>query len=70
MTHTRTLISHLRRTGKRALAVALIGLVVGLLAVPQTSLAASRPSASQRVIGSGVHVVLPADGVGDSPIMP
>jgi hypothetical protein len=55
------MVSRLWRTGKRALTVTLIGLVVGILAVPETSLAASHHV---------VHVVRPADGVGDSPIMP
>jgi hypothetical protein len=56
--------SHLWRSAKRALAVALIGLVVGLVAVPETSLAASG------LAPSGVGLERPCDGVGDSPIMP
>jgi hypothetical protein len=61
---TGMMVSRLWRTAKRAVAIALIGLTVGLLAVPETSLAASHRAPS------GVHVVRPADGVGDSPIMP
>jgi hypothetical protein len=62
--HTGMMLSHLWRTGKRALAVTLIGLVVGLLAMPETTLAASHHAPA------GVHLMRPADGVGDSPVMP
>jgi len=58
------IVSHLWRTGKRAAAVALIGLTVAILAVPETSLAASH------LAPSGIHLILPSDGVGDSPTMP
>ena len=58
------IVSHLWQTGKRAVAVALLGLTVALLAVPETSLAATHQAPG------GVHLVRPADGVGDSPIMP
>ncbi len=54
-------MSHLWRTGKRAAVVAVIGLMVAMLAVPETSLAASH---------TATHQFRPADGVGDSPIMP
>jgi hypothetical protein len=57
------IVSQLWRTGKRAVAVALLGFTVALLAVPETSLAATQKS-------GGIHLVRPADGVGDSPIMP
>ena len=57
------IVSHLWRTGKRSLVVALIGLTVAILAAPETSLAAAHNS-------GGIHLVRPADGVGDSPIMP
>ena len=57
------IVSHLWRTGKRAVAIVLIGLMVAILAVPETSLAATHKP-------GGIHVVRPADGVGDSPIMP
>ena len=56
------IVSHLWRTGKRSLMVALIGLTAAILAAPETSLAATQPG--------GIHLVRPADGVGDSPIMP
>ena len=53
------------RTSKRALAITLIGLLVGTLAAPVTSSAAT------------IHVhapphgaVHPTDGVGDSPLVP
>jgi len=58
------IVSHLWRTGKRAAAVALIGLTVAILAVPETSLAA------MDTVPSWADLFLPADGVGDSPIMP
>ena len=35
------IVSHLWRTGKRTLAIVLIGLTVAILAVPETSLAAN-----------------------------
>jgi hypothetical protein len=57
-------VSHLWRTGKRTVAVALIGLMVAILAVPETSLAAAHHAPSD------IHLIRPADGVGDSPIMP
>jgi hypothetical protein len=58
--------SNILRMGKRALAVAVIGLLLGTLAAPATSSAA------------GVAVRAPAwhsvdrrkDGVGDSPLVP
>jgi hypothetical protein len=58
------IVSHLWRTGKRAVAIVLIGLTVAILAVPETSLAAGHSAAS------GIHLIRPADGVGDSPVMP
>jgi len=58
------IVSHLWRTGKRAVAIASIGLMVAILAVPETSLAASHQAPS------GIDQFLPADGVGDSPTMP
>ena len=58
------IVSHLWRSGKRAVAVALIGLTVAILAVPETSLAATHTAPN------GSHLARPADGVGDSPIMP
>jgi hypothetical protein len=57
--------SGLMNKAKRALAVALIGLLLGVVAVPETSLAA-KPLPSRQV----THIVHPADGVGDSPVMP
>jgi hypothetical protein len=57
-------VAHLWRSGKRALAIALIGLTVAILAVPETSLAATDRAPS------GIDVIRPADGVGDSPTMP
>ena len=57
------IVSHLWRAGKRSLVVALIGLTVAILAAPETSLAAAQNP-------GGIHLVRPADGVGDSPIMP
>ena len=57
------IVSQLWRTGMRAVAVALLGLTVALLAVPETSLAATHKS-------GGIQLIRPADGVGDSPIMP
>jgi hypothetical protein len=54
------MVSHLWRTGKRAVAVALIALFVGILAAPQTGLTAPE----------WVHADLPADGLGDSPLVP
>ena len=57
------MVSHLWRTGKRAAAIAAIGLMVAILAVPETSLAAD-----QKV--GGIELMRPADGVGDSPVMP
>ena len=57
--------SKILRTGKRALAVALIGLLLGTLAAPATSSAASI-----HVHAPPHHVVQPADGVGDSPLVP
>ena len=58
------IVSHLGRTGKRAAAMALFGLVVAILALPETSLAATHQAPSAD------HLCGPADGVGDSPIMP
>src|SRR5712691_1369495 len=58
------IVSHLWRTGKRAVAIVLIGLMVAILAVPETSLAAGHQTSG------GIHLVRPADGVGDSPVMP
>ncbi len=58
------IVSHLWRTGKRAVAIASIGLMMAILAVPETSLAASQQAPS------GIHQFRPADGVGDSPTMP
>jgi len=58
------IVSHLWRTGKRAVAIASIGLMVAILAVPETSLAASQQAPS------GIHQFRPSDGVGDSPTMP
>jgi len=58
------IVSHLWRTGKRTVAIALIGLMVAILAVPETSLAAGHK------VPSGIHIMRPADGVGDSPVMP
>ena len=57
------IVSHLWRTGKRTLAIVLIGLTVAILAVPETSLAATHKA-------GGIQLIRPADGVGDSPIMP
>ena len=56
------IVSHLWRTGKRAVAIAAIGLMVAILAVPETTLAADHKS--------GIHLFRPADGQGDSPVMP
>ena len=56
------IVSHLWRTSKRAAAILAIGLMVAILAVPETTLAAG-PKA-------GIHVIRPADGQGDSPVMP
>jgi hypothetical protein len=58
------IVSHLWRIGKRTVAIALIGLMVAILAVPETSLAAGH------LTSGGIHLGRPADGVGDSPIMP
>jgi len=58
------IVSHLWRSGKRTVAVALIGLMVAILALPETSLAATQNAPN------GSHLARPADGVGDSPIMP
>jgi hypothetical protein len=58
------IVSHLWRTGKRAVAIASIGLMVAILAVPETSLAASHQASN------GIQQIRPADGVGDSPTMP
>jgi hypothetical protein len=58
--------SKILRTGRRALAVALIGLLLGTLAAPATSSAATI-----RVHGpSHTIVARPLDGVGDSPLVP
>jgi hypothetical protein len=56
--------STILRRGKRALAVVLIGLLLGTLAAPATSSAASVHAHT----ASGVS--RPADGVGDSPVVP
>jgi hypothetical protein len=53
------------RTSKRALAITLIGLLVGTLATPVASSAAS---VRGHVPPHGV--VHPTDGVGDSPLVP
>jgi hypothetical protein len=58
------IVSHLWRTGKRTVVVAFIGLTVALLVVPETSLAAAHKAPG------GIQLIRPADGVGDSPIMP
>jgi hypothetical protein len=59
-------LSKILRTGKRALAVALIGLLLGTLAAPATSSAASIHAHAP----AGHGVVQPKDGVGDSPLVP
>jgi hypothetical protein len=61
------MISKTLRSGKRALAVALIGLLLGTLAAPATSSAATGQVHAQT--GHGV-VSRPLDGVGDSPVVP
>ena len=53
----------LRLRLRRALAVALASLVLAGLASPATSFAASRP-------GLSIHRIGPADGSGDSPLVP
>src|ERR1700687_5039651 len=58
------MMSHLWRTCKRAGAVALIGFMVAVLAVPETSLAATH------MAPSAMDLFRPADGQGDSPTMP
>jgi hypothetical protein len=60
----RITLSHLWSTTKRGLAIALIALGVAILAVPEASLASPQHSAN------AVHLARPADGVGDSPIVP
>lgn len=57
--------SNILRTGKRALAAALLGLLLGTLAAPATSSAATI-----HVHAPPHQVVQPADGVGDSPLVP
>jgi hypothetical protein len=49
---------------RRALAIALASLVLAGLASPATSFAATRPSLSP------IHRIGPADGSGDSPLVP
>jgi hypothetical protein len=63
----RTAESRVIKKGKRALALALalVGLLLGAVAVPETSLAAT-PIKAHHV----THVSPADDGVGDSPIMP
>jgi hypothetical protein len=56
--------SNILRSGKRALAVVLLGLLLGTLAAPAASSAATRPPLHRH------GVVLSADGVGDSPVVP
>ena len=56
--------SKILRTGRRALAVALFGLLLGTLAAPVTSSAATVHAPH------GHGIVQPADGVGDSPQVP
>ena len=57
--------SKILRAGKRALAVACLGLLLGTLAAPATS------SAAAIHVHAPPHgVVQPADGVGDSPLVP
>jgi hypothetical protein len=58
------IVVYLWRSGKRTVAIALLGLTVGILAAPATSLAASHAAPS---VGNPAG---PSDGVGDSPIMP
>ncbi|HLZ26020.1 MAG TPA: hypothetical protein VKV73_01710 [Chloroflexota bacterium] len=57
--------SKILRTGKRALAVALIGLLLGTLAAPATSSAAT-----MHAHATAHSVDRPLDGVGDSPLVP
>jgi hypothetical protein len=58
-------ISKILRTGKRALAVALVGLLLGTLAAPATSSAASNHVKAPHTV-----ILRPLDGVGDSPLVP
>jgi hypothetical protein len=61
------MISKILRSSKRALAVALIGLLLGTLAAPATSSAAG--TSAHAPTGHAV-VSRPLDGVGDSPVVP
>jgi hypothetical protein len=59
-------VPKIRRAGKRAVAVALLGLLLGTLAAPATSSAAT-----VRVHPPATHIGFrPLDGVGDSPLVP
>jgi hypothetical protein len=67
MTPRNRAVSNVVRSGKRALAVALLGLMLGAFVTPATSSAASLRSG----IAPAPHpIVHPTDGVGDSPLVP
>lgn len=61
----RITVSRLVRNGKRAVAVAMVALLLGVLRAPEPSLAAQIHPRTQSI----THVVHP-DGSGDSPVMP
>lgn len=55
-------MSHVQRALKRSVLVTLLAMVLGATALPSASMASP--------LALGIGVIRPADGVGDSPLVP